>query len=215
MSAGFHEKLAAFGLMDLGQFDAQQDPDLDHDGTVMMIGPAADFWPVFAASSEYGDGQRDPLNRWTERVCHALAKGENCGVIFPHHGPPFPNFLYWAQLTGRAWASPLGMLVHAEHGLMVSYRAAFLLGHAPQPAPVFTHPCTACEKQPCRTTCPVDAFNQGAYDVSACHGHLDDAAGMACVDGGCAARRACPLSSNVIRPKAQNRLHMRAFRGTK
>ncbi|UYV38000.1 ferredoxin [Rhodobacteraceae bacterium D3-12] len=110
-----------------------------HDGpdTLLLLGPnEPGFWAHFTAQPEYSDGLPDPLDRWSKRVITSLAQAWDGTAIFPSDGPPYPAFLDWALRSKQAFTSPVGMLVHARAGLMVSYRGAVRLpGHRALPAP--------------------------------------------------------------------------------
>jgi len=180
--------------------------------TLVLLGPLEPgFWGHFTTSKEYNDTQPDPLDRWSDRVISTLGNTLNANPYFPFGGPPFQPFIRWAQSSDRAHLSPVGLLVHDHAGMMVSYRGA--LGFAtqmnlPETAP---SPCLSCEKQPCKTACPVDAFAGGGYDVAACKADLDTPEST-CVAKGCAARRACPISQAYGRVEPQSAFHMEAFR---
>lgn len=183
------------------------------DSTLILLGPARDFWQVFRAAPEYRDGRPDPIDRWSERVIGALAAKLDARPLFPFGGPPYQPFLKWALASGRAWSSPVGMLVHDTAGLMVSYRGALRFArHIALPPVPDAPPCAGCADQPCLTACPVDALSAGrGYDTAACHAFLDSGAGADCMMQGCAARRACPVSRAFGRDPEQSALHMRSF----
>lgn len=181
-------------------------------GTVILLGPSPDFWPMFKASPEWQDGAPDPVDRWSLRVVGGLADRLGAEALFPFGGPPYLPFLRWATETGRAWQSPVGMLVHDTAGLMVSYRGALRFSQhiaLPDTGPA---PCETCADQPCVTACPVDALSAAkGYDVAACHGFLDTDAGDDCLAQGCKARRACPVSQRFGRDPEQSAFHMSYF----
>ncbi|WP_372612394.1 ferredoxin [Aquicoccus sp.] len=185
-----------------------------HDGadTVLLLGPhEPGFWAHFTAQPEYADGAPDPLDRWSKRAIGALAAAWGGVAVFPSDGPPYPPFLDWALRSARAFVSPVGMLVHESAGLMISFRGAVRLpGHLALPAPG-VNPCLNCKDQPCRTACPVGALSPAGYDVPTCRTFLDSAPGQDCMERGCAARRACPVSQDYGRLDAQSAFHMRAF----
>ena len=87
--------------------------------------------------------------------------------------------------------------------------AIALPAHVDLPAPG-PGPCDACDA-PCRSACPVDALGPDGYDVAACHAYLDTDPGRDCMELGCKARRACPLSAASGRVPAQSAYHMRQF----
>ncbi|WP_319825798.1 ferredoxin [Thalassovita sp.] len=186
--------------------------DMPGIGTLILLGPDEPaFWPGFTTSPEMADGQPDPMDRWSARVIGDLADDLGATAFFPFGGPPWHSFLRWAQDTGRAFTSPIKLLVHDRAGLFISYRGA--LGFAARldlPAPPADAPCTGCAA-PCATACPVDAFATGRYDVAACKAYLATDPGQDCMARGCAARRACPLSQQFGRLPEQSAFHMRAF----
>lgn len=180
----------------------------DGDSTITLIGPDEPrFWDVFTASPEFRNNAADPLDRWSRRVIAEVAAQMGADPIFPFGGPPYAPFYSWAIATGRFWPSPIGCLVHEEAGLLASFRGALrwnvtaAVGRGPQP-------CLTCAA-PCKTTCPVGAFANG-YDVAACKAHVLSAEGRACREGGCLARRACPVGA-MRRLPAQSAFHMEAF----
>ncbi len=206
---------AAHGLQLFGGFHPEaEDSAPPATGTLVLLGPAEGgaMWHRFTASPEWQDGAPDPLDRWSRRVIGAIAARLGAIALFPSDGPPYPPFLAWARRTGRAWFSPVGMLVHESAGLMVSFRGALALpDRLALPRPQIASPCDACAGRPCLSACPVGALGPDRYDVAACCGHLATAADGACMRRGCAARRACPLSAPHIRPEEQSAHHMKAF----
>lgn len=180
--------------------------------TLVLLGPREPgFWAAVTGSPEWADGRADPLDRWSARVVGALAETFGAAALFPFGGPPWLPFYSWALASGRAWVSPVRLLVHDRAGLMVSYRGALALPRRlwlpdPPPAP----PCTGCGR-PCLAACPVAALGAAGYDLPACHGYLDTSPGADCMDRGCAVRRACPVSRSYGRLPAQSAYHMGLF----
>ncbi|SMX39124.1 ferredoxin [Maliponia aquimaris] len=183
-------------------------------GTLLLLGPDEPcFWPVFTAAPEYRYGAPDPLDRWSKRVIGALATEWGGTAIFPSDGPPYAPFLTWALASGRAWSSPVGMLVQDAAGLFISYRGAVALPARLDLPPPAAKPCDACPR-PCETACPVGALAPGQmYDVARCKAHLRRPEGMECRHGGCLVRRACPVAKDFERLPQQSAFHMAAFLG--
>lgn len=180
--------------------------------TLLMLGPATDFWDHFQTEPEANDQAKDPIDRWSTRVIHTLAVGLNAHPFLPFGGPPYAPFLSWALKTGRAWSSPVGMLVHDTTGLMVSFRGALAFRQTLELPATEPIPCGNCTAKPCLSACPVNALSaENGYDTVACHAYLDTAGGQRCLDQGCLARRACPVSAGANRSAAQSAHHMRHF----
>lgn len=178
--------------------------------TLLLLGPyEPGFWPNFTASPEYLDGAPDPLDRWSKRVITPWANSRNAGAIFPSDSPPYAPFISWAKTSGRAWSSPVGLLVHDVAGLFVSYRAAVALPVRIDLPATGQNPCVTCRK-PCLTACPVNALT-GEYDVARCKSHLNTPAGKICMETGCLVRNACPAGHNYGRLPQQSAFHMAAF----
>jgi hypothetical protein len=204
--------LACYGLRDFGAFLTTADDDLPKTGTVVMVGPKEPgFWAHFVASPEYKDGAPDPMNRWSTRVLAQVATELGASALFPFGGPPYQPFIAWAQRTGHTWQSPVGLLVNAEAGLMVSYRGALALPERIDLPNTPPNPCETCEDKPCLSACPVGALTSDTYDIPSCHGYLDTPEGADCIGQGCAVRRVCPVSQTYGRLPAQSAFHMRAF----
>lgn len=180
--------------------------------TMLLLGPhEPGFWPHVSTAPELRDGRPDPLDRWSKRVIWALARDLGAGAIFPSDGPPHAPFIRWALDSGWVWSSPVGLLVHARAGLMVSFRGALRLGRHVALPPRPQNPCKSCVAQPCRAACPVGALGAAGYDLAACHGWLEGADGRDCLNAGCGVRRACPVSRRHGRLAAQSAFHMKAF----
>lgn len=202
------DALYAHGLIIVGTCPTTPQDGFDA-GTLVLIGPdGARFWPIVTASPEYQDQQPDPIDRWSRRVIGQLADAIGAPAFFPFGAPPYHPFYQWATRSGRAWPSPVSLLVHAEQGLFISYRGAILLP-GPMPTPSLQRPCDTCA-QPCLSACPVNALGPDGYDVAACHAFLNTPAGSDCLMRGCAVRRSCPVGQD-LRPEAQSAYHMRRF----
>jgi len=180
--------------------------------TLLLLGPdGPGFWPRLQAEPEFTDAGPDPLDRWSRRVIGAWACALRAKAVFPFTGPPYRPFLAWATASGRAWSSPVGMLVHDRAGLMISFRGALgLKSRVALPAPPAAPPCEGCAR-PCLDACPVGALTGAGYDVGACHAYLATGPGRACLTDGCAVRLACPVSAAFGRLPEQSAHHMRYF----
>lgn len=209
--------------------------------TLLLLGNVGDaMWQAFQASpegaaagvgaevsespEERGGGVRspgrpeaspapEPLDRWSRRIIVALSKQLEAEALFPFGGPPYYPFPSWARKSEPVWPSPLGMLVHRDHGLWHAYRGALCFDRHIEFAPVDpeTSPCLTCAGQPCLSACPVSAFSEQGYDVPVCAAHIAQPAGADCMAQGCRARRACPLGSAARYRPEQAAFHMRAF----
>ncbi|MEY8830269.1 ferredoxin [Sedimentitalea sp. XS_ASV28] len=206
--------LIEFGLLLMGAAHPSRVSLQDlSDGTLILLGCGPDFWQAFTASPEAKDGRADPVDRWSLRVVTRLADRYGAVAYFPFGGPPYAPFINWATRSGRSHSSPTGMLVHDTVGLMISFRGAL---HFPTELPLpdcaDETPCNTCSARPCTTACPVGALSDThPYDLATCHAYLDTVAGQDCMQNGCAARRACPISAGANRLPAQSALHMKAF----
>lgn len=178
-------------------------------GTVYLLGAAAEFWAALQGAPEWSGP--DPVDTYSTRVVTALAEQFGAQAVFPFGGPPWAPFFTWALGTEHAWQSPVGMLVQARAGLMISYRGALTFADAlPLPARA-ENPCPTCSA-PCLGACPVDALSrENGYDVPACKAFLDTPEGADCLSNGCKARRACPVSHSFGRDPAQSAHHMSYF----
>lgn len=179
--------------------------------TLLLLGPSEPgFWPHFTDQPEWRDGTPDPMDRWSRRVIGRLACDLGAKALFPFGGPPWHPFYQWALRSGRAWESPVRLLIHDRAGLLVSFRGALALRETLDlPAPP-SRPCDNCAA-PCRTACPAGALTDAGYDVPACHHFLNTSAGAACMSQGCAVRRACPVSASYARLEEHSAYHMGQF----
>ena len=204
--------LAAHGAFALD--DDERQGGLADVATIALIGLGGRRgWAAFAASSEAEDGGADPLDRWSRRVVDALAAGLGARALYPFGGPPHWPFQRWALRAEPMHASPLGLLIHPIDGLWRGYRGALAFAErlAVPPPAAAASPCRTCIGRPCLSACPVGAFTGAGYDVAACAAHLSRPAGRACMEGGCLARRACPVGAERAHEPDEAAFHMRAF----
>jgi epoxyqueuosine reductase len=110
----------------MGGFTAQDDPALPKGSrTLLLIGPAEPgFWSHLTTQPEWQSGEADPIDRWSRRVIGGVACALQAKALFPFGGPPWHPFYQWALRSGRAWDSPVRLLVHDQMGLFASYRGA-------------------------------------------------------------------------------------------
>src|SRR5262245_51101053 len=183
-------------------------------GTVLLIGNiGGSLWPAFSRSPEFTDGAAHPLDRWTRRVLERTAASLGATALFPFSGPPYLPFQRWAMRAEPVAPSPLGILIHPDYGLWHAYRAALAFAEELPlpPRAERARPCDSCAERPCLSACPVGAFSERGYDVPACIGHIGGPAGESCMNGGCLARRACPVGTAYGYGAAQAQFHMTAF----
>lgn len=216
--------LSEHGLIARGGFRPEPDdgvPGAAAEATLILVGNAGPaMWRAFAASPEYRDGAKDPLDRWTRRAVSAVAARFGARALFPFEGPPYHPFQRWAMKAEGLKPSPIGPLIHPVYGLWHAYRAALLIPRAMAlPETVGqAHPCDGCVEKPCLGGCPVDAWHAGdgrpreRFDIETCVGHIAMPAGAACMDGGCRARRACPVGREYAYAPPQAAFHMAQFR---
>ncbi|MDD9909327.1 MAG: hypothetical protein OXR62_06500 [Ahrensia sp.] len=182
--------------------------------SALMIGNVgSSLWSAFEASSQFADGQADPLDRWTREVLDALGATLDCAVRYPFGSPLYP-FQRYAAEAAQMRPSPLGLYIHPKHGLWVGLRGALVFDETltlPTPE-ILPHPCESCADKPCLSACPVSAFSGDGFEVSACRSHISNDVGAECFNHGCLARRACPVGADKAYGDAQQRFHMEAFR---
>ncbi len=153
------------------------------------------------------------MDEWTRRIIDLLAQDLGAKAAYPFDKPYLP-FQQWARLAGGVHQSPLGLNIHNTYGLWHAYRAALLFPVAfdlPRQN-AGAHPCETCAEKPCLAACPVAAFDGHEYDVDACAQHLH--AANNCMEGGCLARRACPVGAAYRYEKPQIQFHMKAFKAS-
>ena len=187
----------------LGWFSTR---DMGDTRFVILIGNAGpDMFRRFAREG------RGSLDDWTRAVIEPLAADLDARALFPFDVPHQP-FLSWARRGGAGHVSPLGLNIHPTYGLWHAYRAALLFPvefDLPRVS-AGAHPCETCVAKPCLSACPVSAFDGKTYDVDACGVHVN-AGDNACMEGGCLARRACPIGVQYQYAKQQAQFHMQAF----
>lgn len=183
-------------------------------GTVALLGFTGSVqWPIFSAAREAADGLAHPLDRWSRRIIDALAAEFGAAAVYPSGTTPTLPFQRLAVHSETVHPSPLGLLIHPRFGLWHAYRGALLFAERIElpPRPASLSPCAACSGEPCRSGCPVGAFDNGSLDVQACTTHVESSAGADCRTLGCRARRACPIGREFAYVGEQARFHLEAF----
>ena len=188
---------------------------------VWLVGHVgSEVWPHFSAAPFLRDGLPDPLDRWSKSIGNDLANILGGVAIYPSDGPPWLPFQQWASRAEPVAVSPLMLQIHPKFGLWHAYRfalvlpvlqpedAADLASEANRPP---TDVCARCDGQPCLHTCPVQAFTGSLYRVDDCAAHLHAPQGADCVQGGCLARRACPVGADLRYAPEHSAFHMLAF----
>lgn len=180
--------------------------------SVILLGNiGGSIWPAFTRWRETYDGP-DPLDTWSKQLIRPLADALHATAYFPSD-PPWQPFQQWAMRAEGLRPSPLGILIHPEYGLWHGYRGA--LGFSFQIEATVAkagHPCDACAKKPCLTTCPVGAIDLSGFDIPACRTYLAVENGQrSCMSSGCLARNACPVGTEFRYPPEQLRFHMAAL----
>ena len=213
------DAIAPAGLIVRGGFHAEPAdhvpplPDGRAVATVVLIGNAgAAMWDAFQASDPDPD-QRNPLDSWLKPQIEEAAAAAGAHPIFPNEGPPFVPIQDWARRAEPVHRSPIGLMIHPRFGLWHVYRAALCFAERLElpPREDAPSPCVTCEAKPCLKVCPADAFGPTSFDVEACLAHVEGADGGACREGGCMARRACPVGRDYLYPRPAQEFHTAAF----
>ncbi len=213
------EALVAVGLTPRSGFHPGADdgvpalPDGNPTATLILagnVGPV--LWRVFSEQRR-ADDEPDSLDHWTRRVLEPLAETVGGHALFPFGGPPHLPFQRWAQRAEPVHPSPIGPLIHPDHGLWHAYRGALAFPDHSElpPREQRPSPCETCREKPCLSSCPVGALTPEGYDVATCAGHIASPAGADCMAQSCRARRACPVGRDQTYGPEQSRFHMDAF----
>ncbi len=184
-----------------------------HFRSVVLVGHfGSSIWPHFSRWWQDHPGSQDPLDRWSKDVLTSVAARFGAIAVFPSDQPYLP-FQQWAMYAEGLRASPLGILIHPQYGLWQAFRGALLFDRVLEfPSDRRQHhPCDDCKGKPCLSACPVNAFSDRGYDVVRCRAHLASGEAEACLEGGCLARRACPVGREYTYSTPQMRFHMDAF----
>ena len=212
-------------------------PDGQPVAQVWMVGViGSTFWPHFKASHFFSDGLPDPLDRWSRAIGEELATRFGGSALFPFDGPPYHPFQRWADRAEPTQASRMMLRIHPEYGLWHAYRFALVLpitseaqsdkamtgtsdyraktvalaGGSATPGPA-SNICANCSGQPCLQACPVGAYSGESFLLETCASHLHSDRGAECMQGGCLARRACPVAPEKRYSQEHAAFHMQAF----
>ena len=211
--------IAPAGLIVRGGFHAEPAdgvppmPDGRATETVMLIGNAgATMWSAFQGSNP-DHSQKNPLDSWLMPKIAAVAASTGAHPLFPNEGPPFVAIQDWARRAEPVHRSPIGLMIHPLFGLWHVYRAALCFAEHLElpPRDDIASPCETCETKPCLKVCPADAFGPTSFDAEACLAHVEGIDGGACREGGCMARRACPVGREYLYPRPAQAFHTAAF----
>lgn len=212
------QNLKRVGLALRGALQATNEDGLDSlmDGgpySILLVGQLGPTLELVFRSGQVNQSLDHPLDTWTRTILDPLAKRLGGKALYPFDGPPYYPFQRWAMTAEGLKSSPLGLLAHPRYGLWHHYRGAlFVPGVWTLKSPTKgEHPCESCAEKPCMSACPVSAYSEDGFSLDRCMGHLDAVMGEACLNHGCAARRACPIGSLYHYGPVQQRFHMTAF----
>ena len=184
--------------------------------SALLLGQAgAAPWPHFLRWRErQPQTMTNPLDTWSREVIGAVAKDSGARAVSPSDRPYLP-FQQWAMRAEGLKPSPLGILMHPQCGLWHAYRGALLFEDeiALPEVQEAIHLCDACVEKPCLKSCPVDAYSVDGFAYQACLAHVRGANGVACRNGGCLDRNACPYGTAYRYPPEVQAFHMASFAG--
>ena len=90
LSDDIGRRLSPHGLHLLGWFK-----NADDQPSALIGNTGSSHWPSYLQSPEAGDGQTDPMNRWTQRIVGKVADELTCEVRYPFGDDLWP-FQQWA-----------------------------------------------------------------------------------------------------------------------
>jgi hypothetical protein len=149
-------------------------------GALVLGSGGQGFFEGFRRSAQAGDGQPNPLDRYTRAVIEDAARAalEPAGVahveLFPFLGGaagPVRGHVPFQRLgraAGLGGPSPLGLQVHPVFGPWWAYRGLVVVAAQLPAAPTLSDACAGCPA-PCVAACPAGAVRREGFDVPACH----------------------------------------------
>lgn len=170
------------------------------------------FFDGFAASPEAGDGERDPLDRYTARSIAATVAGALAGaavrfaIAHPFDQAPVIPFQRLGRAAGLGGPGPLALQIHPVFGPWWAYRALIVVDRPLPPAGAPGDGCAGCAA-PCVAACPGRAVSRAGFQVGACHAHRTAADECRL---SCPARLACIRGPEHRYSDQQLAFHMRA-----
>ncbi len=154
----------------------------------------------------------NPLDTWSEKIIKNQTKKYIMPMQKNRRGQYYP-LQKWARRVGFH-PSPLGIAIHPKFGLWVSIRGV-VFHKTGKKRPLLHHksPCKTCIAKPCMAVCPVGAVGDSNFDYPACRSYIQQSNQSTCVQGGCLARRACPVGKKYQYRPNKFRFHWRAMNG--
>ncbi len=219
--------LSEVGLAARGAFHPEAEdgvpalPDGRPVATLVLAGNVGpNMFQAFSAARDGWTAEDDgghPLDHWSRLVLTKASQrfggSPDCVPIYSFDGPPYHPFQRWARKSEAVHPSPLGPFIHPDYGLWQAYRGslAFAENFAVPPRDERPNPCATCRDRPCMSTCPVEAHSGKGLDLLTCVRHMDGPDGEDCIQRGCQARRACPVSPEFLYRPEQANFHMDSF----
>ena len=157
---------------------------------IRLIGNSgSSMWSAFSQSSEYQDGQPDPLDRWSQRVGDQIASKMGSEVLYPFllyplnnsslmkqtgvkeafvketfdKEPRYAPFIDWARRSDQLCSSKMGLSIHPKFGLWHAYRFALITLRSNVVEVEPQHPAFANPCDSCEGTPCLNTCPAGAY----------------------------------------------------
>lgn len=184
-----------------------------HTSIVMVGNIGSAFWPHFACSTEFQDGQSNALDRWSMRIASEVVAPLGGVVLNPSSPRRYP-FMQWAKRAHPVAQSKMQLLIDEEYGLWHAYRFALALPFsiASSQSRLAKPLCQNCPDVACLSACPVNAYSEAGFDYPACTRYLTEHPQSKCAQGYCQARMACPVGTHYRYNSQHAMFHMQAFK---